>query len=184
VQQIPFIDLFKISFTCFGQQTRPSSGALFDCIYSFWFNAPILLPTGDRVEMELSTSQPCHRAATISVHCMPKAVYTVKKCSWGLASLSPETCEFDLKRSVNGICCSLSVAYIVVLTMHGLTDVKFVISRALAVSLSPPPTLLILTTNNTRLQRAVNWYAIGFQFLSLGIIGAIPPPRLYGFMDV
>jgi len=31
MQQIPFIDLFKISCTCFGRQTRPSSGALFDC---------------------------------------------------------------------------------------------------------------------------------------------------------
>ena len=33
----------KTSSTCFGRQTRPSSGALFDCIYSFWYNAPILL---------------------------------------------------------------------------------------------------------------------------------------------
>ena len=37
-------------------------------IYSFWYNAPTLLPTGAAVEMELVPSQ-------------PKAVYTVKKCS-------------------------------------------------------------------------------------------------------
>ena len=41
----------------------------------------------------------------------PKAVYIVKKCSWGWAGLSPETCRADLKRSINGICCILLVAY-------------------------------------------------------------------------
>ena len=41
-------------------------------------------------------------------------VYTVKKCSWGWASLSPETRRADLKRSINGICCILLVAYIVI----------------------------------------------------------------------
>jgi hypothetical protein len=33
--------------------------------------------------------------------------------------LSPETCRVDLKRSINGICCSLLVGYITVLVMHG-----------------------------------------------------------------
>ena len=32
---------------------------------------------------------------------VPKAVYTVKKCSWGWANLSPETCRADLKRLIN-----------------------------------------------------------------------------------
>ena len=50
---------------------------------------------------------------------VPKALYTVKKCSWGWASLSPETCRADLKRSMNGICC------IVVLMMHDLTNIKY-----------------------------------------------------------
>ena len=44
---------------------------------------------------------------------VPKAVYTVKKRSWGWASLLPETCRADWKRSINGICCILLVAYIV-----------------------------------------------------------------------
>ena len=56
---------------------------------------------------------------------VPKAVCTVKKCSWGWASLSPETFRVDLKRSINGICCILLVAYIVVLTMHGPTNIRF-----------------------------------------------------------
>jgi hypothetical protein len=32
---------------------------------------------------------------------VPRAVYTVKKCSWGWANLSPETCRSDLKRLIN-----------------------------------------------------------------------------------
>ena len=32
---------------------------------------------------------------------VPKAVYTVKKCSWGWANLSPETCWAELKRLIN-----------------------------------------------------------------------------------
>ena len=43
-------------------------------------------------------------------------VCTVKKCSWGWASLSPETCRNDLERSVNVICCILLAAYVVRLT--------------------------------------------------------------------
>jgi len=32
---------------------------------------------------------------------VPKAVHTVKKCSWGWANLSPETCRAELKRLIN-----------------------------------------------------------------------------------
>ena len=32
---------------------------------------------------------------------VPKAVYTVKNCSWGWANLSPETCRADLKGLIN-----------------------------------------------------------------------------------
>ena len=53
-----------------------------------------------------------------------KAVYTVKKCSWGWASLSPETHRADLKRSLNRICYILLVAYIIDLLTHGLTNIK------------------------------------------------------------
>jgi len=38
-----------MSPTCFGRHIRPSSGALFDCVYSFWYNAPTLLPVGSSV---------------------------------------------------------------------------------------------------------------------------------------
>jgi len=47
------------------KKTRPSSGALFDCIYSFWYNAPILLLAGDKV---VTGRQQCRCI-------VPKAVY-------------------------------------------------------------------------------------------------------------
>jgi len=94
--QLTFIDLywyfFKISCACFGRQTRPSSGARFDCTYSFRYNAPILLLTGDKVEMEhlnLITGRQQYRCI------VPKAVCTVKTCSWRWTSLSLETCRTD-----------------------------------------------------------------------------------------
>ena len=114
------IFFFSNSSTCFGRQTPPSSGALFECIYSFWYNTPILLPTCDKVEMDefhltFVTGRQQYR------HIAPKAVYTVKKCSWAWTSLSPETCSDVLKRSINGICFILLVAYIVVLTVISFT---------------------------------------------------------------
>ena len=56
---------------------------LFDCtsIYSFWYNAPTLLPTGDTVEMEL-TFHLNRGTGRQQCRCIvPKAVYTctVKK---------------------------------------------------------------------------------------------------------
>jgi len=88
------------------------------CI-QLWYNAPILLPTSALYQ----GNQPCHRSAAISVDCT-RAVYTVKKCSWRWASLSPETCRADSNRSINENCCILLVAYIVVLMMHGLKNIK------------------------------------------------------------
>ena len=56
---------------------------------------------------------------------VPKAVYIVKKCSWGWANLSPETCRADLKNNNRRkSCCILLVAYIVVV-MHAHTNVNF-----------------------------------------------------------
>ena len=48
-----FIYLFLISSACFERCLRPSSGAT-DCIYSFWYCPPILLPAGVMNEMELT----------------------------------------------------------------------------------------------------------------------------------
>jgi hypothetical protein len=47
---------------------------------------------------------------------VPKAAYTVKKCSWGWANLSPEICRAELNRLINEKSCWIFlVIYIVVL---------------------------------------------------------------------
>jgi len=46
------IYLFLISSTCFELCFRPLSGAL-DCVYSFWYCPPVLLPADVMDEMEL-----------------------------------------------------------------------------------------------------------------------------------
>ena len=45
---------------------------------------------------------------------VPKYVYTVEKCSWGWANLSPETCRAELKRLKKRKSCILLTIYIVV----------------------------------------------------------------------
>ena len=60
---------------------------------------------------------------------VPKVVYTVKKCSWGWANLSPETCRAYLKRLINEKFVILLVAYIVVLVMHGHTNIKHQVDK-------------------------------------------------------
>ena len=72
-----------------------------------------------RLRWKSVPSQPWHRSSSISIvapvnfhlnrgisrqqcRCIvPKAVYTVKKCSWGWANLWPETCRAELKRLIN-----------------------------------------------------------------------------------
>jgi len=59
-QQFSFIDLLIYLFVSAphvsGDKFAHLQEHFFDCIYSFWYNAPILLPTGDKVEMELHLS--------------------------------------------------------------------------------------------------------------------------------
>ena len=54
-----------------------------------------------------------HRSAAVSVQCIKSCIY-VKKCSWGWANLSPETCTADLKRLINE-----KVVYIVIAETSG-----------------------------------------------------------------
>ena len=85
-----FIYLYPISSTCFGRCFGPSSGVL-DCIYSFRYSPPMLLPAGVMDEMfhlVHDTGWQQHRW-TIS-----EAVNTVK-CSWWWTKTSPETCRAD-----------------------------------------------------------------------------------------
>ena len=114
-----FIDLFKSALHVSGDKFAHLQEHYWLYI-QLWYNTPILLPTGDKV----FTGRQQYRCI------VPKAVYTIKKCSWEWASLSPETCRADsnrsIQRSINGICCIFLVAYIVVLMTHVLTNVKFI----------------------------------------------------------
>ena len=53
--QQPFrlLTLFKSSLHVSGDKFAHPQEHFFDSIYSFWYNAPTLLPTGATVEMEL-----------------------------------------------------------------------------------------------------------------------------------
>jgi hypothetical protein len=47
------------------------------------------------------------------------------------AKTSPETCRADLKLSINGDCCISLVTYLVILTMHGdtnINNIKYIVS--------------------------------------------------------
>ena len=60
---------------------------------TFWLYIQLLVQCTD-------TADDRSRSAAVSVN-LPKAAYTVKKCSWGWANLSPETCRTELKRLIN-----------------------------------------------------------------------------------
>ena len=67
---------------------------LFDCIYSV---AADRCHGWDGTEFHLNLDTGRQQCRCI----VPKAVYTVKKCSWGWANVPPETCRADLKRLIN-----------------------------------------------------------------------------------
>jgi hypothetical protein len=115
MQQIPFINLFKSAL-------HVSSDKFSHHQEHFWLYMQLLVQctvtAADRWHGWL-----CHRSAAVTVHCTKNCIYSLK-CSWGWANLSLETCRADLKRSINGICCILLVAYIVFLVIHGHTNIK------------------------------------------------------------
>ena len=49
-----FINLFNSALHVSGDKFAHPQEHFFDCIYSFWYNAPTLLPAGATVEMELT----------------------------------------------------------------------------------------------------------------------------------
>ena len=84
-----FIYLYPISFTRFGQCFPKSSGAL-DCIYSFWYSPPMLLPAGsniggpDTFRLSLMTAQWNLFRRWGARRCTPRAPVTFldENCRW------------------------------------------------------------------------------------------------------
>jgi Ser-tRNA(Ala) deacylase AlaX len=96
MQQFPFIDVFKSVLHVSGDNfAHPQEH--FNCIYSFWYNALTLLPTGGTVEVALQfhlnrvtggtevPPQPCHRW-----HCS------------STSTVSPVALQFHLNRVTGG----------------------------------------------------------------------------------
>ena len=78
-----FTNLFNSALHVSGDKFAHPHELFFDYIYSFWYNAPTLLPIGS------------------SVGALYQKLYIQsKKSSWGWANLSPETCRAELKRLV------------------------------------------------------------------------------------
>ena len=100
-----FIDLFESALHVSGDKEH------FWLHIQVWYNAPV----------------------GSNIGALYQPVYAVKKCSWRWAILSPVTCRVDLKRSIkisiNENCCIFFVAYIVVLMMHGLRNVKNILNH-------------------------------------------------------
>ena len=117
-----FIYLYPISSTFFWWCFRPSSGAL-DCIYSFWYSPPTLLPAGIMDEMELKfhlvhdTGRQQHRWTT------SEAVNTIK-CSRWWAKTSPETCRADGVQIKNQKFHLDGYQLRIILKMNGHTNIK------------------------------------------------------------
>jgi len=108
MQQIPFIDLFKIGSTCFRRQTfgimhryccQPVTGLR-------WSSISTLSPVGSNIGA-------LYQKLYIQSKSAPEDGRVCRR----------KHVEPILKRSINGICCILLVAYVVVLMMHGLTNV-------------------------------------------------------------
>jgi hypothetical protein len=53
MQQLFRLLIFLNQAYMFCATNSPILRSTFDCVYSFWYNAPTLLPTGATVEMEL-----------------------------------------------------------------------------------------------------------------------------------
>jgi len=110
---VSYIDLFFLIYFNLLYMFRATNSPIFRS--TFWLYIQLLVQRTDTA---------ADRWPWQYRYVVPKAVYTVKKCSWRWASLSPETCTVHLKRSIYGMCCILLVAYVLVLMTHGLTNVK------------------------------------------------------------
>ena len=75
-----FFNLLKSALHVSGDKFAHPQEHVFNCIYSFCYNASTLLLNGVTVGMELIPvpSQPWHRSTTVSVHCTKSCVYSQK----------------------------------------------------------------------------------------------------------
>ena len=89
------IYLSLINSTCFGRCLSPSSVAL-DCICSFWYCPPILLPAGVMDEMELMSSISC---VTSHISCVMDGMELMSSISCVTSHISCVMDEMELMSS-------------------------------------------------------------------------------------
>ena len=125
MQQFSFIDLFIDQFESAVLVSGDKLARLQEHFWLYielWYNAPILLPTSEKVEMELTSSISTLSLVGSNIGALYQSCIYSQKCSWRWASLSPATCRADsnrsIKRSINENYCILLVAYIVVCNVY------------------------------------------------------------------
>ena len=119
-QQIPFIDLFKSALHVLGDKfAHPQEHFL--TVYTAFGT----MHCNDKLQLKVFWHVSSHvKILFYHYSALYKELYIQSNCSWGWASLLPETCRADLRRSINGICCILLAAHIVALMTHCLTNIK------------------------------------------------------------
>ena len=119
--------IFLIQPYMFWATNSPSSGALFDRTYSFWYSAPTLLPTGATVEMELHEVpfKPWHRLAAEAVRFTKSCIYSQKVLLRMGEFVARNMLGWFKNTDKRKSCCILLVVHIVVLVMIGHTNIKF-----------------------------------------------------------
>jgi len=108
VQQIPFIDIFESVLHVSGDKLAHHQEHFLTVYTAFG-----------------TTHRYCCRPVSSSIGASYQTLYIQSKSAPGDGRVCrPKHVEVILKRSINGNCCMLSVAHIVVLTTHGLTNVS------------------------------------------------------------
>jgi hypothetical protein len=115
MQKTPLLIFLNQPYVFRGKNS-PILGITSDCIYSFLYNAPTLLPTGDTVEMELFLNQPYMFQATNSP-ILRKASECIYSFLYNAPTLLPTGDTFEMEIWL--------VACLVVLVMHAHTDIYF-----------------------------------------------------------
>ena len=105
---------------------------------------------------------------------VPKAVYTVKKCSWGWANLLPETCRADFKRLIKRLLTKkllLLVGWLVTSWFKSHLYIFILSVIFLSISITSRPTSLLATRTNcvsvtsSKMQvRCINPYPTAFPY--------------------
>ena len=78
-----FINLFKSALYVLGDKFAHHQEHFFDCIYSFWYNAPTLLPIGATWHRSAAVSVQCTKSCICNQKVLPRMGEFVARNMWG-----------------------------------------------------------------------------------------------------